>query len=95
MNRIKNCEPLMRVIKSLKESNLEFITVDSRTMVTDHPWRPSGGGKLWLVSTLYALSWIDHGGDVLYTVTNMDQRGNGLDIITNRSSREWSLRKHQ
>ncbi|MEW5319709.1 MAG: hypothetical protein WDW38_010847 [Sanguina aurantia] len=37
MNRIKNCEPLMRVIKSLKESNLEFITVDSRTMVTDHP----------------------------------------------------------
>lgn len=37
MNRIKNCEPLMRVIKSLKESNLEFITIDSRTMVTDHP----------------------------------------------------------
>ncbi len=35
--RIKACPKLVRVLKTLKESNVEFLAVDSRTMVTDHP----------------------------------------------------------
>lgn len=35
--KIKACGPLLRVIKTLKESNIEFLTVDTRTLVTDHP----------------------------------------------------------
>jgi len=35
--RIKSCAPLMRVLRTLKEGNLEFLTVDSRTTVTGHP----------------------------------------------------------
>ncbi|GFH23726.1 uncharacterized protein HaLaN_21383 [Haematococcus lacustris] len=35
--KVKSCAPLLQVLKTLKESNLEFLTVDSRTMVTDHP----------------------------------------------------------
>lgn len=35
--RIKACAPLMRALRTLKEGNLEFMTVDSRTVITDHP----------------------------------------------------------
>jgi hypothetical protein len=37
VNRIKACAPLLRVLKTLKEGNLEFLTVDSRTVITEHP----------------------------------------------------------
>uniref|UniRef100_A0A7S0UQ57 Uncharacterized protein n=2 Tax=Polytomella parva TaxID=51329 RepID=A0A7S0UQ57_9CHLO len=37
INKLKGCEKLMRVIKTLKEVNLEFLSVDSRTIITDHP----------------------------------------------------------
>jgi hypothetical protein len=35
--KIKACRPLLSVIRTLKEGNLEFLAVDSRTVVTDHP----------------------------------------------------------
>ena len=37
MDRIKGCTSLIRKLKTLKETNLEFIMVDSRTVVTEHP----------------------------------------------------------
>lgn len=37
VERIKACPSLLRVIKGLKECNLEFLTVDSRTVTTEHP----------------------------------------------------------
>ena len=37
VERIKACPPLLRIIKGLKECNLEFLTVDSRTVTTEHP----------------------------------------------------------
>eukprot|EP00983_Pelagomonas_calceolata_P110201 1159643-Pelagomonas_calceolata.AAC.1 len=35
--RIKACSPLLKCLRTLKEGNLEFLTVDSHTIVTEHP----------------------------------------------------------
>ena len=37
VEKIKGCSSLIRNIKALKESNLEFLLVDSRTVTTEHP----------------------------------------------------------
>lgn len=37
VDRIKKCAALLPLLKTLKEVNLEFFVVDSRTVVTDHP----------------------------------------------------------
>lgn len=37
LEKIKGNERLMKRLKTLKELNVEFLTVDSRTMTTDHP----------------------------------------------------------
>ena len=37
LESIKQCELLVNCLKSLKEVSLEFLTVDSRTCITDHP----------------------------------------------------------
>ncbi len=60
--KIKACPGLIKVIKSLKESNLEFLLVDSHTLVTDHPdaavrawclgpWGGRGVGELVLLDS--------------------------------------------
>lgn len=43
LNKIKSCEPLLSVIKTLKECNLEYLTVDSRTVSTDNLQAPVRG----------------------------------------------------
>jgi len=40
INKLKSCEVLLGVLKTLKECNVEFLTVDSRTVVTDNPHAP-------------------------------------------------------
>lgn len=37
VDRIKKCKVLLPLLKSLKEVNLEYVVVDSRTFVTEHP----------------------------------------------------------
>lgn len=37
VDKIKKCSVLLPLLKSLKEVNMEFLVVDSRTVVTDHP----------------------------------------------------------
>ncbi|KAI8472381.1 MAG: Sec1-like protein [Monoraphidium minutum] len=37
VDRIKKCPVLLPLLKTLKEVNLEFFLVDSRTVITDHP----------------------------------------------------------
>lgn len=37
IERLKANPRLIKSLKTLKELNLEFMTVDSRTMITDHP----------------------------------------------------------
>ena len=37
LSRIKSCSALVKSLSSLKEGNIEFLTVDSRTMITEHP----------------------------------------------------------
>ncbi|KIY93727.1 SNARE-interacting protein KEULE [Monoraphidium neglectum] len=37
VDRIKKCPVLLPLLKTLKETNLEFSLVDSRTAITDHP----------------------------------------------------------
>jgi syntaxin-binding protein 1 len=37
VEKIKGSSSLIRNIKALKESNLEFLLVDSRTVTTEHP----------------------------------------------------------
>lgn len=37
MEKIKRTPTLVKVLKTLKEVNLEFLMVDSRTLITDHP----------------------------------------------------------
>ncbi|KAG2432231.1 hypothetical protein HXX76_009150 [Chlamydomonas incerta] len=37
MEKLKANPRLIKALKTLKELNLEFLTVDSRTMITDHP----------------------------------------------------------
>lgn len=45
LGRIKACAPLLSVVKTLKESNIEFLAVDSRTVITDHPSAGVGVGS--------------------------------------------------
>lgn len=35
--KIRSCGALIRCLQTLKEGNLEFLTVDSHTIVTEHP----------------------------------------------------------
>lgn len=37
LTKIKACGKLLSCIRTLKEGNLEFLTVDSHTIVTEHP----------------------------------------------------------
>jgi hypothetical protein len=43
--KIKAHRPLMAITRELKEVNLEFMAVDSRTVVTDHPEAAVGWGE--------------------------------------------------
>jgi len=52
VDRIKRCPLLLPLLKTLKEVNLEFFTVDPRTVVTDHPnalirWVGVGALMFW------------------------------------------------
>ena len=37
VEKLKANPRLLKALKTLKELNLEFLTIDSRTMITDHP----------------------------------------------------------